>query len=66
MKEKKKIFKTITWRIAATSTTLLIVYLLTGKLQLAGSAAVVEVIAKSIIYYVHETAWDNYEFIVDS
>ncbi|MBM7624693.1 DUF2061 domain-containing protein [Sporohalobacter salinus] len=62
---KEKLCKTVTWRIIATTTTLLIVYFLTGQLELAGSAVAIEVIAKSIIYYLHEIAWDNYELTVN-
>ena len=57
----RRIFKSITWRITATTTTILIVYFLTGELKLAGSAALMEVLLKTIIYYLHETVWDKVE-----
>ncbi len=56
---KKKILKTISWRITATSTTLLLVYLLSGQLKIAGTVALLEVIIKTVIYYVHETIWEK-------
>ncbi len=70
MIKKKILLKSITWRITATTTTMLIVYLLTGEWRLAGSAAVVEIIIKTIIYYLHESLWekveDNDELIEES
>ena len=54
----KRILKTISWRVTATSTTMGIVYFLTGELKTAGSIAFLEVILKSIIYYLHELIWE--------
>ncbi len=56
---KKNILKTITWRITASTTTLLLVYILTGEIKIAGSVTLLEIIVKSIIYYLHETIWDE-------
>ena len=47
----------------ATTTTILLVYLVTRELRLAGAAAVFEMAAKSIVYYVHEAIWDKIEII---
>ena len=55
----KKILKTISWRITATSTTLILVYILSGELRIAGAVALLEVIVKTIIYYLHETVWEK-------
>ncbi|MBR9706753.1 DUF2061 domain-containing protein [Candidatus Pacearchaeota archaeon] len=59
MKERKRrsIFKSITWRICATITTVILVYIFTGELALALSLGIVEVIVKMIVYYVHERVW---------
>jgi len=59
MTRKKKLLKTITWRITATTTTLIIVYLLSGEFKVATSVALFEVITKMVIYYLHETIWDR-------
>ncbi|KXS43211.1 MAG: hypothetical protein AWU54_1092 [Candidatus Frackibacter sp. T328-2] len=61
----RRIFKSITWRIVATTTTILIVYSLTGEFKLAGSAALMEVLLKTAIYYLHETVWDKVEVVED-
>jgi len=55
----RRILKSITWRITATSTTMAIVYFLTGELEIAGSVALIEVVLKILIYYLHETIWDK-------
>lgn len=57
------ILKTVSWRITATSSTLLIIYLLTGELKVAGSVALVEAVAKTVIYFVHEKLWDKIKII---
>ena len=43
----------------ATATTVLIVFIFTGKLLLAAGVGVVEVVAKLILYYFHERIWDK-------
>ena len=52
--------KTITWRILASADTLLISWLLTGSIAIAGSIASLEVVTKMILYYGHERF---YEFL---
>ncbi|WP_018249264.1 DUF2061 domain-containing protein [Orenia marismortui] len=59
MIKKLRLLKAVTWRITATTTTMLIVYFLTGELKLAGSAALVEIISKIAIYYLHEGIWER-------
>jgi len=53
----RSIFKGITWRIIASGTTMLVVYLVTGDLTLVASVGVVDVIAKVFFYYLHERTW---------
>ena len=55
----KTILKTITWRITATTTTLILVYLLSGELKTAGTVAFFEFFIKMFIYYVHERTWEK-------
>mgnify|MGYP001611694777 CR=1 FL=1 len=59
MKEKhvRSALKGITWRITGTIDTIVIVYILTGKLNLAMSIGGVEVITKIVLYYLHERIW---------
>ena len=57
--KKRSLFKTLTWRITATATTLLLVYLTTGELKAAGLVAGFEIIVKTSLYYFHERAWEK-------
>lgn len=51
--------KMISWRVIATLTTMTLVFLFTGRLVLAASVGLVDVIIKTILYYGHERAWDR-------
>lgn len=55
----KSVFKTISWRILGTLDTILISYIITGKVTAAVSIGSVEVISKTILYYFHERLWAN-------
>jgi adenylylsulfate kinase len=60
MKEthKRSIMKSLTWRFLATVTTMTLVYIYTGNLEIMVSVGFFEVIAKLAIYYLHERAWN--------
>ena len=53
----RSVVKAFSWRFLATSTTFIIVYFVTGELAFATSIASVEVVAKMVLYYFHERAW---------
>lgn len=53
----RSILKGLTWRFVATSTTALIAYFVTGKIDLALKIGAIEVVAKVAIYYFHERLW---------
>ena len=53
----RSIAKSISWRVVATATTALLVYLFTGELLLAASIGSFEFLAKLVLYYVHERTW---------
>lgn len=54
---KRSIVKGISWRIIATGTTVIIVYLFFGRLDLAIAAGLIESILKIGLYWAHERAW---------
>jgi uncharacterized membrane protein len=56
---KRSIGKTISWRIVATTTTMIVVYIFTGELLLSLGVGVVEASAKMVFYYLHERAWNK-------
>jgi len=55
--KKKSIIKSLSWRITASLTTLIIVYIISGQLKLAGAVMSLEIVLKMIIYYFHERIW---------
>ena len=55
----RSIAKGITWRVVATTTTMLIVYLFFGNLELAIATGLLETIAKIGLYWGHEKVWQK-------
>ena len=53
----RSIVKGITWRIVATSTTITIVYIFFGRLDLAIATGLIETILKIALYWGHERVW---------
>jgi len=53
----RSIFKSISWRLLATFTTVLIVYFFFGRLDLAIATGILESILKIILYWGHERFW---------
>ena len=53
----RSIVKGVTWRILATATTIIIVYIFFGRLDLAIAAGVIETIFKIALYWLHERVW---------
>ena len=58
-KHARTVFKTLSWRIFATSATLLLVYVFTEDIVISASISITEIVVKTIIYYVHERVWDK-------
>jgi len=54
---KRSIVKGISWRFIATGTTIVIVYLFFGQLDLAIAAGLIESVLKVGLYWAHERAW---------
>lgn len=54
---KISMLKSISWRIVGTLDTILISFILTGKISLALSIGGIEVLTKMTLYYFHERAW---------
>ncbi|MAG73452.1 hypothetical protein CL620_03995 [archaeon] len=64
MREKKKrsIAKMISWRIIASSTTIVLVYLVTNRVDLSVGVGMAEALLKMAFYYTHERGWDKIEW----
>ena len=56
---KRSIAKTISWRVVATVTTIVIVFTFTGEVALSFGVGAVEVTTKMALYYGHERAWSH-------
>lgn len=55
----RSIVKGFSWRFFATTTTVIIVYLFFGRLDLAIAAGIIETISKVFLYFVHEKIWQR-------
>lgn len=55
----RSIMKSITFRILATITTIVLVYIFIGHLGIAAVIGGLEIVLKLILYYFHERAWDR-------
>ena len=58
----RTIYKTISWRIIATTDTFLISWFVTGYFAWATAIATVEVFTKMFLYYYHERLWLRVKF----
>jgi adenylylsulfate kinase len=53
----RSIAKGISWRVVATTTTIIIVYVFFGRLDLAIAAGLIETVLKIALYWAHERIW---------
>ena len=53
----KSFLKSVSWRIVGTLDTMVISYIITGRITVAISIGSIEVITKTILYYFHERLW---------
>jgi len=58
----RSILKTITWRVVASLTTVLVAYLVTRRLTVAISIGGIDMVVKTLIYYLHERVWSKSRF----
>jgi len=56
---KRSLVKGISWRIVATTTTIIIVYIFFGRLDLAIVAGMIETVLKIVLYWAHERVWQK-------
>ncbi|MDC3131369.1 DUF2061 domain-containing protein [Pelagibacteraceae bacterium] len=57
--KKRSFAKALSWRFFASLDTFLISYIITGKLSWAGSITLLEIITKTVLYYLHERGWNK-------
>jgi len=56
---QRSIAKAISWRAIATITTMVLVYIFTGSLELTASIGALDVSLKLVFYYLHERGWEK-------
>ncbi|MEM2994684.1 MAG: DUF2061 domain-containing protein [Candidatus Bathyarchaeia archaeon] len=50
--------KAVSWRIVATLTTVVLVVAFSRDWELGGIVGIAELVAKTVIYYLHERMWN--------
>jgi adenylylsulfate kinase len=58
----RSVVKAISWRITATITTIILVYLVFGRVDLAMLVGGFEAAAKILLFFIHERAWNKTKF----
>jgi len=56
---RRSLLKGFSWRVIATTTTIIIVYIFFARLDLALAAGALEWVSKIALYWAHERAWMN-------
>ena len=58
----RSVVKSLSWRLLATLTTVLIVYIFIGDTKIAFSIGGIEVFLKMLVYFIHERLWEKIRF----
>ena len=58
-KRKRSLVKTISWRITASITTMILTYFFTRNVVITVGIGSTEAVAKFLIYYLHERIWNK-------
>ena len=58
----RSISKGASWRIIATLTTVILVFIFTGSVAISLELGAIEVLAKIIFYYLHERVWNKIDW----
>lgn len=61
-KNKRHVYKTITWRVVGTVDTMLLAWVITGNPITGVKIGFAEVITKMLLYYLHEKAWYKLDY----
>ena len=56
---QRSLVKTITWRLTGSFSTFLIAWVIGGNFIIAGTIAVIQIIANTLLYYFHERIWNS-------
>lgn len=61
-KHYRSLIKAVSWRLTGSVDTMVISFLITGKLKWALTISGVELFTKIGLYYVHERVWEKLNF----
>ncbi len=61
-KHYRSILKAVSWRLTGTLDTIMISFLISGRIKIALSIGFVELFTKIALYYLHERAWNRIPF----
>lgn len=61
-KHSRSLIKAVSWRATGTVDTIIISFLVTGKIKLAVSIGFIELFTKICLYYLHERLWEKIPF----
>ena len=59
---KRSLCKTLSWRVFATILLFIVSYFVTGQVEVASTIVGIEVVIKTVSYYVHERVWSKIGF----
>ncbi|HOX57672.1 MAG TPA: DUF2061 domain-containing protein [Candidatus Paceibacterota bacterium] len=54
--------KAVSWRVTGTLDTILVSFIITGRIKLALSIGCLELATKTLLYYLHERVWNRVSF----
>ena len=52
-----RLMKAVTWRLTGSIDTLVLSFLITGNIRIAGTISAVEIVTKILLFYFHERVW---------
>lgn len=61
-KSRRSLLKTVSWRVTGSLSTAIIAWLVIGDVAVAGALALIQAMANSVLYYLHERAWNRIDF----
>lgn len=57
--QRRSIAKTLSWRLTGSAATFLIAWIISGSWHMASGIAVIQIVANTLLYYLHERAWNR-------
>ena len=58
-KTYRSVAKAFSWRMTGTLDTIIVSYIITGKISYAFAIGSIEVVSKFILYFIHERIWNR-------